>query len=213
MVGAPQQRLPRTERHADAVAERRRRPFDPIDSSDGIPQRLPREPSEREDRPCLAEEAQLPFEIGGAVRPFYRQGLVPGRSAAHCRREVQVGVPEAVGAPERRRLVRKPGEMEGAHEERRRPIAREDPARPVGAVSRGGEPDHHQARRRIAEPWDPSAPVLFRAELSLLLPGDLGTVCREPRAASAFDDLGAHPVEAVGHAPGERRVDNGSAGG
>ena len=134
-----------------------------------------------------------------AVRPLARQRLVSRGGAADGGREVEIGVPKAVGAAQGGSLVREPREVECTDQERRRPIAREDAARAIGSVRRGGEPDRDQPSARVAESGNPAAPVVVGAELALLLARHPRSILDESGAARARDDFRANPVERILH--------------
>src|SRR2546429_3766262 len=67
-------------------------------------------------------------------------------------------------------------------------VAREHAAGAVGAVRRGCQPDHEQARPRVAKPGDGFAPVRPVAEFALLVLGDATAITAQPRAALAGYD-------------------------
>ncbi len=87
--------------------------------------------------------------------------------------------------------------MQRREQEVAAPIAREDPARPVPAVSGGSQPEDQDRRVRIAPARDRPAPVLLVGEARDLLPRDLLPPLDQPRAETADHDVVADPVEAV----------------
>ena len=116
---------------------------------------------------------------GGAQRPAVRMKTSRG------------GELETVVARHARGLARSAGAVEGRVEEVARPVAREDPPRPVCPVSARGESPTRksQARSWIAESRNGLSPVVGPAETSDLLrrhalaPGD------QARAGAAAGDL------------------------
>src|SRR5262245_46921054 len=89
------------------------------------------------------------------------RGFVAGRRAFYDAGDVSVAQLEPVGSAHRAGLVGKAGLMERPIQPVTRPVAREDPSRPIGAMRGRREPDEHQAGRRVAEACDRLPPVFL----------------------------------------------------
>src|SRR5439155_14139058 len=162
---------------------------------DGVPEAgdrakrpVPGERSQRKDHAETGEGAQLPLEEREATIPFLGGRAVPRWGAPVHGAEVGPAEPEAVVHGGGGRPVREPGPMHRCEQEVPRTIAREDPPRPVPAVSGRRKPEHEDARPRVPEARHRSPPIPLIREARDLLPSDPLAPGNEPRAPTAHHD-------------------------
>lgn len=206
VVRTPEQRATGPEGNDRAVGERPRGTLPAVHLGHDIADGIPSESAEGKDCPRLGERSELALEERCAVSPFLRGRAVVRRGASDGGREVEVPVVEAVVPPDRGGLIREPGLMERAYEERRGAVARKDPTGAVRPVGGRGEADHHETGRGVSEPRDRASPVLLVAELPLPLSSYPLAVPHQARAAGATDHIASHRFQRVGHAEGRARA-------
>jgi hypothetical protein len=128
---------------------RRREP--PTRGAHRGPERVVREPSERDDHAQSGVELQLSHQIGPAFVAFGGSRPVRGRRTAHRRGDERVAQRQAVGATSGGRLVGVPGTVQRGEEEIAGSISGEHAPGAGPAVRGGREPHDQQPGARVAE--------------------------------------------------------------
>jgi hypothetical protein len=139
---------------------------------------LERQAAERDEHARSQGERRLLDQVLPAIRELFRKRAIVRRSALDRRRQAGAEEIEPVARTNRLRPVREADREESAEEEVARLVACENPAGAVPAVRRRREPDDQEARARITEWRERTAPVLFSAKAArdasrrLFAPGD-----------------------------------------
>ncbi len=109
-------------------------------------------------------EGQVSVEPVPAGLPLCRGGLVGRGCAANRRDDAHAREGQAVAAGDAARLVRVARAMQGGVDPVAAAVAGEHPARAIGSVRGGGEPDDEDVRMRVTEAGARPAPVRLGGE-------------------------------------------------
>ena len=186
-------RVERAEQHRapihavlDTVPESRSRP-DVVVTAGGLEPERP----QTDHHPTVTQERQFLGEEGSAPVALIDRGLVLRRGAPHGSGHPGTGQLETVIAAHRVGLARQSGPVHRGEQPVTAAVAGEDPPRPIRAVRRRGESEHHDARGRVTEPADGPSPIGLLPVGGSALPSDELAPVDQPGAGTArLDALG-----------------------
>ena len=152
---------------------------------------IPRDLAEGDDDSQVWKRDDFCVEMIGAGGDFLGQGLVPGRCAANCGRDVAIAETQTVVGMTRRRDVGEPGAVQGRHQKITRcpdTIPGEDATGAICAMSSGREAQDQHSSSRVAEARHGLAPVFIVAVRGFLFSSYRLTISAEPIATPARHD-------------------------
>ena len=147
--------------------------------------------SQRQDRAALRHRRQVRSEIAIAGADLGGQRLVSRRQTLDGVGDPAVDETQSVVACAGDWLRRESMRIQRLVEQDTGVIARERPARRIGAVHAGCQADDEQPRGRVAKGWHGSAPIIRMQE------SHLGQECIEPRTATTRRIVGCGSIRNV----------------